>query len=195
MRLTGADPFDLPERRQMGVRWHLMTHPCDMDGVGMRKLHTWAKATLGPDCSEEEAAAKTPAHFQEGAQATKEIVWEFSVIFTSAFIFIDFNNKVFQSTHRSWCRQHCHCYKHWQILSSINPYALMYQNKTKKNHSSTEEGKSYSSSNSLEDSSYTEVGSIAVYSRKVFTAYILIISDAAEKQTADHLTAELKDRY
>lgn len=164
----------------------------------MRKLHTWAKATLSPSCSEEEAAAKTPAHFQEGAQARKEVVWEFSVIFSLAFIFIDFNNKVFQNTHRSWCRQHCHCYKHWQILSSINPYALMYQNKTKqtnkkKNHSSTGEGQSYSSSNSLEDSSYTEVGSIVVYSRKkVFTAYILIISDAAEKL---HLTAELKSRY
>lgn len=77
---------------------------------------------------------------------------------------------------------------------SISPYALMYQNKIKqKNHSSTGEGKSYSSSNSLEDSSYTEVGSIVVYSRKkVFTACILIISDAAEKL---HLTAELKSRY
>lgn len=70
----------------------------------------------------------------------------------------------------------------------------MYQNKTKnKNHSSTGEGKSYSSSNSLEDSGITEVGSIVVYSRKkVFTAYILIIRDAAEKL---HLTAELKSRY
>lgn len=71
----------------------------------------------------------------------------------------------------------------------------MYQKKpttTKKNHSSTGRGKSYSSSNSHEDSSYIEVAFIVIHSRKKgFTAYILIINDAAENL---HLTAELESR-
>lgn len=161
---------------------------------GDEKTAHVGKSDTKPQLLRGGSSSKDSCSFPRRRTGKKRSCLSIQCHFQFGFYFIDFNNKVFQNTHRSWCRQHCHCYKHWQILSSINPYALMYQNKTKnKNHSSTGEGKSYSSSNSLEDSGITEVGSIVVYSRKkVFTAYILIISDAAEKL---HLTAELKSRY
>lgn len=65
----------------------------------------------------------------------------------------------------------------------------MHQNKTK---SQLYRGGQKLQQFKLKDSSYTKVVSIVAYSRKVFTAYILIISDAAEKL---HLAAELKSRY
>lgn len=37
-------------RREVNVWWHLIIYPCDMDGVGMRKLHMWAKVMLSPSC-------------------------------------------------------------------------------------------------------------------------------------------------
>lgn len=76
-----------------------------------------------------------------------------------------------------------------RFSTPLSHNTLMHQNKTK---SQLYRGGQKLQQFKLKDSSYTKVVSIVAYSRKVFTAYILIISDAAEKL---HLAAELKSRY
>lgn len=91
---------------------------CDgtLDHTLSRHIVLWGQKAAPMGKGDTKPQLLRGGHFQEGAQGGKEVVSESSIIFRFlAFIFIHFNNKVFQNTSRSWCRQHCHCYKHWQI--------------------------------------------------------------------------------